>query len=53
MTPAESAAAAADHFFGRPAGTAAELLAEELSPDPEIAYEQSMEILDEIQPEDH
>jgi hypothetical protein len=45
--PAAEAAAAADEFFGREPGTAARLLGEDLSPDPETAYEQAAEILDE------
>jgi hypothetical protein len=45
--PAAKAAAAADEFFGREPGTAARLLAGDLSPDPEAAYEQAAEILDE------
>jgi hypothetical protein len=44
---AAEAAAIADEFFGREPGTAARLLGAELSPDPEIAHEQAMEILDE------
>jgi hypothetical protein len=45
--PAAEAAAMADEFFAREPGTAARLLGGELSPDPEIAYEQAAEILDE------
>jgi hypothetical protein len=45
--PAAEAAAAADEFFGREPGTAARLLGGDVSPDPEIAYEQAAEILDE------
>jgi hypothetical protein len=45
--PAAEAAAMADEYFGREPGTAAGLLGAELSLDPEIAYEQAAEILDE------
>jgi hypothetical protein len=45
--PAAEVAAIADEFFGREPGTAARLLGPELSSDPEIAFEQAAEILDE------
>jgi len=51
LTP-EAAAAMADEAYGRPPGTSLRLLRGVLSPDPEIAFEEAVMVLDEWDSDD-